>query len=630
MIDSIMFSLAMVVAEYTVFCIAWGWLLSIACGLFLAAVLRMDEEKNNPVTIYFIRTVFAVLLMAGPLGPIVNQYLFNAFSYGLVYEKRLILSSQPWYLALVAVGVALFFAGGRYLLPRLDSLRDRVMRRTSLERNKRTDIRTVDQLLPNNEENYLPVEYFDFNKGVFVGMDSDGKPQYIPKDVYQKKHAQLIGSSGAGKGRAAQMLLAQSIGLDEAVFVLDPKDDEWCRHVLKKSCEDNDKPFYLFDLRSNEYQIDMLAGITQYELEELMTAGFGLEKTGSDADFHKGNDRRASRVFAGEINNGPQTFRSMFQSPLAEQFKDGAAGFMTSLEEIALVNSVNALGGFDLREIFESGGCVYIVGSSMNEQTKIVQKMLVQRIFQIAASRDRTQGENRPVAVFLDEFKYHISRITLAGLGLVRDKGVHLILAFQAISDLADCGALEVEAVEGAVMENCKLMIAYAIEHPETRTWLAQKTGKILIDDEVRKTKASAVFTESMDVERSVRQAERFLVDENMLQGLPSNVGYFFGASSMPFTTFIDRYLVEKTHIDLCTVSSEGQQDINPLAALERKKGKKSKAVEESEDNPLAGLDEGPEDAEDEPENEPLTTEPIGQEAFNEAIDNPLAGLEKL
>ncbi|PIB14915.1 mobilization protein [Vibrio rotiferianus CAIM 577 = LMG 21460] len=133
-----------------------------------------------------------------------------------------------------------------------------------------------------------------------------------------------------------------------------------------------------------------------------------------------------------------------------------------------------------------------------------------------------------------------------------------------------------------------------------------------------------------MDVERSVRQAERFLVDENMLQGLPSNVGYFFGASSMPFTTFIDRYLVEKTHIDLCTVSSEGQQDINPLAALERKKGKKSKAVEESEDNPLAGLDEGPEDAEDEPENEPLTTEPIGQEAFNEAIDNPLAGLEKL
>ncbi|WP_211285377.1 hypothetical protein, partial [Vibrio rotiferianus] len=45
--------------------------------------------------------------------------------------------------------------------------------------------------------------------------------------------------------------------VDEAVFVLDPKDDEWCRHVLKKSCED-DKPFYLFDLRSNEYQIDML------------------------------------------------------------------------------------------------------------------------------------------------------------------------------------------------------------------------------------------------------------------------------------------------------------------------------------------------------------------------------------
>ncbi|PAT65218.1 hypothetical protein CKA27_25830, partial [Vibrio coralliilyticus] len=217
MIDSLMSGLGVMVARYTLFCIAWGWLLSLACGLFLAAVLRMDEEKNNPVTINFIRTVFAVLLIAGPLGPFINQYLFNAFSYGVVYEKRLTLSAQPWNLALVAAGVALFFAGGRYLLPRLDSLRDRVMRRTSLERNKRTDIRTVDQLYPNTKESYVPVEHFDFEKGVFVGMGSDGKPQYIPKDVYQKKHAQLIGTTGAGKGRAAQLLLAQSIALDEAV-----------------------------------------------------------------------------------------------------------------------------------------------------------------------------------------------------------------------------------------------------------------------------------------------------------------------------------------------------------------------------------------------------------------------------
>jgi hypothetical protein len=83
--------------------------------------------------------------------------------------------------------------------------------------------------------------------------------------------------------------------------------------------------------------------------------------------------------------------------------------------------------------------------------------MLLVRLYQLAERRDRVTDVPRPIAIYLSELKYHLSRPALEGLGAARDKGVHIIMDHQSIADLKDCPAdLKGDAVVGAVVENAK------------------------------------------------------------------------------------------------------------------------------------------------------------------------------
>lgn len=62
------------------------------------------------------------------------------------------------------------------------------------------------------------MDYIDINKGIFIGLDKEKTPQYIPVKDWQKQHADIIGTTGAGKGVASGILLYQSI-LPEKVFL---------------------------------------------------------------------------------------------------------------------------------------------------------------------------------------------------------------------------------------------------------------------------------------------------------------------------------------------------------------------------------------------------------------------------
>ncbi|HIB5368517.1 TPA: MFS transporter, partial [Klebsiella pneumoniae] len=68
-------------------------------------------------------------------------------------------------------------------------------------------------------------------------------------------------------------------------------------------------------------------------------------------------------------------------------------------------------------EIFDKGGCCYIIGSMRNSKIITAQRMILVRLFQLAELRDRVAGNIRPIAIFKDEVKYHLSKPALEGLG---------------------------------------------------------------------------------------------------------------------------------------------------------------------------------------------------------------------
>lgn len=186
------------------------------------------------------------------------------------------------------------------------------------------------------------------------------------------------------------------------------------------------------DLRKDIPQIDLLAGMSSEQLEELFVAAFGLSEKGGDADHYRMADRRSARAMSQLIHNPCQSISEIALNPLVQH---QAEGFIGKLEELAFVKALDAVGGLDLGTVVRDGGCVYVVGSTRMSRVINAQRLLLVRLIQLAETRDRVAGPVRPICVFLDELKYRISRPALEGLGTARDKGMHFILAHQSISD---------------------------------------------------------------------------------------------------------------------------------------------------------------------------------------------------
>lgn len=524
-------------------------ILSLLAGLTLPFIFHLprEERKNAPFWLKSVACISIFFFIFGTLSPLTIQGLSYFFD---TLNNHSLVSIPLWILTLLftAAGLIFHLIARRLLAGEIDSLKHRLIKKSKLERNTRTDVREVKEMLPDSVS-YDPLKYIDLKKGIFIGLDKDDRPQYITIKEFQSQHAAIIGTTGSGKGVSATVLLYQAIMLDEAVFVEDPKNDEWAPHVLKEACRIAGKKFVLIDLNNLNFQMDLLAGISREQLEELFNAGFSLAKKGEGADFYRIADRRAARNTAATHQPGI-TLRDLFNTDFVKSLQENVPAFYGELEEIALVNSINANEGFSLKQIFDEGGCCYIIGSTRNQKIISAQRMILTRLIQIAETRDRINSKPRTVAIFLDELKYHISRPALEGLGTARDKGVHIFMAFQAIDDLRDCPSdLNPESVIGAVVENAKFKLVYQLQNPETAEWVARMTGSILVDDEMRKIKTDISLTEKIDTDRMIRQAERYYIDCNMLLNLPPFVGFVFTPTDLAKATKLSHIAVKKSHI---------------------------------------------------------------------------------
>lgn len=452
----------------------------------------------------------------------------------------------------VGVGVGVFL--GIYILRELPQLLDKIglafTRKTVTERNKKTDVREIGKHLPSVQKPFEPTKYFS-EKAVFVGLDEQRKPVVLDRSTFKTMpHIQVVGTTGAGKGVVMGVLAAQWIKAGEAVFMVDPKDDEWAPHVYAQAAAAAGVPHSYINLRIDSPQFSLFDGATAEEIEELFIAGFGLGDTGTNADFYSISDRKYAGIIARQIATEGLTAAQAYakNADILEENAQKLGGKLRELGEVAAANAVPGE-GVSFKSIIETGGSCYIVGHMRAEKIVRLQKMILVRLLQIAEKRDRIGGPLRPVGIVLDEVKYHLSRSALEALGAARDKGVHVVLAHQSIADLRDVGGdLDGDAVVGSVVENCKVKICYRVQNPDTAEWLARMSGSILVDDEARKVSKNVALAEKLDSDRTIRQAERYFVDENMMLNLPNSVAVVYGVGLAQFA-------------QVCNLKTEKSQD---------------------------------------------------------------------
>lgn len=433
-----------------------------------------------------------------------------------------------WWVLGGGLGYGLWWVAFRWLPIQASKVRDRLTKSTHSARAGRTDIRYLSDRMPANSPKYDPVRYFRPD-AVFVGTDKSRKPVYLPYELVSRCHVHLIGTTGTGKGVAAGLFMSQCLANGEAVIAVDPKNDEWAPHLLRHEAERLGRRFVLIDLRAETPQFNLLAGATPAQVEELLIAGFGLSDKGEAADHYRLGDRKAARLLSRQViaANRHATLADLAEAAEADSaMAEYAAGLVLRLEEVAALESCNAAEGHNLAELIEEGAAVYVIGSMRHASVSVIQRALLVRLCQIVEHRDRIAKQPRKLLIFLDEFVAHISKPAKEMLQTVRDKGAHIVLAHTAKSDLAEAPAdLNAKAVEGAVIENCKIRISYKVTEEETAKWLAGTTGRILIDDEARKIERKSTLIEETTGERTIRVAEDYRIPVNIFQGAEERIG---------------------------------------------------------------------------------------------------------
>lgn len=446
----------------------------------------------------------------------------NAYYRGNVNSSELLI-----FLLLSALGFLFCAVLDRIFVPIVEKVRKFLTQKAGTERDLKTDIRDIQELFTSILP-YDPRKFFCPKKW-FFGLDTKGKPIFY--NSIDLPHTQITGGSGFGKSVLLGILAFQAILKGETTIIFDPKQggDEWFSSVCHLAAEISGATYFFIDLRMNVAQLNLLEGMTIDQITNLLIVGLLLEDRGDAADYYRAKNRKMAR-FVGENYQEGMTIKEISETYDEYFRKNEADGFAEAMQELAKVESVNAKKGLSLKNTMDNRCVVYISGDWEDPKNLTVQRMLLALIVQIASKRDNTLETPKQVCVILDELSFQISKIFGDALKVIRDKGLHFILAHQSVKDLTNVPKnMDAQAFAGSVMANCPLKFTYRAVDNETAQYFSDFSGTVLVDDEARSVEKTLSLTERVVAEKQIRQTERNLIDLNTMLSLPPRTGVLFG-----------------------------------------------------------------------------------------------------
>jgi len=361
------------------------------------------------------------------------------------------------------------------------------------------DISEMDTLF-NSMESFDPLSYIDTSRGVFVGLQSpqsvDPKnsrqnlvtPLYVPWLLFRETHAQILGSTGSGKGIALGVLGYQFALNKESLIVFDPKGDARLPLVLTQGALKSGVEFIYLDLQAHsKAQFNLLEGANEFEIEELLVGGLGLQPSSGDGNYYRGIDQDAaeqvSKLAIQDALTSPVTLPRLLEISQFHKQLCKADNFVRRLRQVCELRVIQTDHSIGLLEHIGKGSVIYIRGSTDNHRVKMLQTMLLIRILQIIKSRSLVRNSQtplvlKPVCLVLDEFKHLLSPVALDMLGVVRELGCHALLAHQSLADLAGCPGLDRRDVEPVVVDNATLKLIFRIGDDQAARGFANKSGQ--------------------------------------------------------------------------------------------------------------------------------------------------------
>ena len=441
-------------------------------------------------------------------------------------------------------------------------------------------------------KDFNPETYFlkaQKTSSLFFGLDEKQRPVYIPLSDFEKTHTQIMGEMGSGKGIQAQVILAQQLLRHQAVYVFDPKFDDWMPSVMKYYCEQAGLPFHFINLREKTPQINAFQTYDENRILDLFIAAFQLAESPGDSEYY----RILARDIAAELSDAVvqhrlsllDVYHRRAEFLTLEQLKEGH-GLLTDLKTLARLHVFQTLEGLDLYSIMQSGGCVYIVGDEV-PRIKKAQKMLLQSVMDEVKHSANTS--RKFVSIFLDEAKNMISKNLFAGLGQTRSRRCNILFAHQSPADWAEGGDIDKVTATELVRDNASLKWFYRTSNQEVAQWISEQTGTKVAQISTRTIERNELAGETLNMSRRSQEAQVPLYDANFICfALPDRTAIMVG-TGFSKVAYSAKLRVPQRHFDVVpaiplavtTPTQEIQAVINPSSLQDTEKSKVIRSVED-------------------------------------------------
>lgn len=509
----------------------------VLCGFLsynLLLIFKLKSESGYIIRAGIMALISFAIIPVAMFLPAEYSIGLKLFGWGLCFLTGIIFASY----------------GARVIQAKLALLLSRFTVKSSVRRGAKTDIRYMDKELP-QIPNYNPLKYINLKKGVFIGLDENVKPIYLSgADDWYKRHFLIVGATRSGKGVAMQYLGIQSLMLGETVVFLDPKGDKYLPHIFKQHCDKLEVPYNYIDLTNNTPQINLIADFTSRDLKNCLVEAFSQRELGSESDVYRKNEQeflenlanficqRNTENIDGDHHDVTGDVKFIHKSlvELCDEFNlaryaDKYKSSVSDLNKLCNIESINASNGKSLTELFNGGGCIYIVGDLLDETMKKIQRFIFCRIVQLARNHANliessySSGSNnlteKNITVFADELVAHISKFVAESYTVSLGWGLKIISAIQDLKLLKGAPAdLDSEFLKGAIFGNSQNKLFYRADDIATADFLSDMTGRIQIEEEQKLVTRNSLNSEKLDRQTRLTQSERNLFDRNMILNL--------------------------------------------------------------------------------------------------------------
>jgi type IV secretory pathway TraG/TraD family ATPase VirD4 len=384
-------------------------------------------------------------------------------------------------------------------------------------------------------QDFTPSKYYKKDK-VFYGLTQEKTPLYVSLEDWKTQNQKIIGPTQTGKGVLIGVQLDQSIRNNDCTVFVDPKGDKHAVHIMNKACLETGRKLLVLDL-NKEKNISLgwepFFGGEKRERRSRLHFAFGLANTGTDADFHKGRERKIiDRVFDkwdGTIKN--------LNSILSSGYEDDVQRTISSLDEWGCLQALNVgKRTLSLDDFLKDGGVLYVKGSLNDETiikaTTVFIMELVQSLIRLYNSKERSKH----LFAVIDEVRFLMTDLFADSLATVCGFDAHFAIAYQSILDVRNVKDRNVNglALEQSVNINCKQTFCYMAADTETAEWASDQTG----ETQKSVTRMEGVETNSLGGEvwekrRLVNRETENLIPKNTFRILPPRTAVFYSPAQL-------------------------------------------------------------------------------------------------